>query len=159
LNGGDPVDAEPTLNTPAADELPELLALLDACALPVADLGAGHLPGFLISRVAGRVIAVAGLQSCGEAVLLRSLAVATSHRRRGLAGRLVDALQRRAWANGQQQMFLLTTTARDFFAARGFAELPRRLVPPAIAATSEFSGICPASAVCMVKTLRGETAP
>ncbi|WP_313951629.1 arsenic resistance N-acetyltransferase ArsN2, partial [Accumulibacter sp.] len=107
----------------------------------------------LVARDDRRLIAAAGLQPCGDVVLLRSLAVATTHRRHGLGSRLVEALERRASANRQRQIFLLTTTAQDFFAARGFRPLARETVPPAIAGTAEFRHLCPASAVCMVKTV------
>ncbi|MCP5248884.1 MAG: GNAT family N-acetyltransferase [Candidatus Accumulibacter sp.] len=148
-----------SLQTPAADELPQVLALLDACALPVADLTPAHLPGFLSCRSGSRLIAVAGLERCGEVALLRSLAVAASHRQRGLASQLVDTLERRARADCLPQIFLLTTTARDFFARRGFQPLARPAVPQAIAETGEFLGLCPASAVCMVKTLASNASP
>ena len=57
---GDRVACERAQGTPAADELPELLALLEACAVPVADLAATHRPGRRGDR---RLIAVAGLEA------------------------------------------------------------------------------------------------
>jgi amino-acid N-acetyltransferase len=130
-----------------------LLALLDQCALPIADLEAKHLPQFLIARDDARLIATAALEPCRDAVLLRSLAVAADHRQRGLAGQLLAALEQQALADGHRQVFLLTTSAQDFFAARGFRPLPRATVPAGIAATAQFQSLCPASAVCMVKEL------
>lgn len=143
---------------PRLEELPELLALLEDCALPVADLEARHLPTFLICRDDHRLIATAALEPCGEALLLRSLAVAADYRRRGLAARLLAALEQRVQANDHRQIFLLTTTAQAFFAARGFRLVPRAMVPAAIAATAQFRCLCPASAVCMVKGLDAASA-
>ncbi|HRI93355.1 arsenic resistance N-acetyltransferase ArsN2 [Accumulibacter sp.] len=147
-----------TLCAPGLDELPALLALLADCALPVADIEAAHLPGFLICRDEGRLIATAGLQPCGETVLLRSLAVAAHCRQRGLAAQLLAALEQRALADGHRQIFLLTTSAQDFFSARGFRLLPRSAVPPGITATAQFRCLCPVSAACMVKILDGALA-
>lgn len=142
-----------------ARDLPELVALLAECALPFGDLTETHLREFLVCRDGGRLVATAGLELCDDAVLLRSLAVATTHRGRGLATRLVDALERRARAKRQRVMFLLTTTVPGFFAARGFRPVERQLVPAAIATTTEFRSQCPASALCMRKRLDGEAPP
>ena len=144
------------LSEPLADDLPELLALLEDSGLPCSDLTVTHLPEFLICRDDGRLIAAAGLESRGDAVLLRSLAVAEKYRRHGLAGQLLDALEGRVLARKQRQIFLLTTTAPGFFADRGFLPFPRQFVPPEIAETTEFRSLCPASAICMHKTLGDE---
>ncbi|MCB1931142.1 MAG: GNAT family N-acetyltransferase [Candidatus Accumulibacter sp.] len=141
------------MSAPRRDELPDLLALLDDCALPIADLETRHLPAFLVCRDDARLIATAGLESCGGELLLRSLAVAPAYRQRGLAGRLVEALEERARSMPREQVFLLTTSAQNFFASRGFRPLARSAVPAAIAATSQFRSLCPASATCMVKNL------
>ncbi|ACV37336.1 arsenic resistance N-acetyltransferase ArsN2 [Accumulibacter sp.] len=142
-----------------AHDLPELVALLAECALPFGDLTETHLREFLVCRDGGRLVATAGLELCDDAVLLRSLAVAATHRGRGLATRLVDALERRARAKRQRVMFLLTKTVPGFFAARGFRPVERQLVPAAIATTTEFRSLCPASALCMRKRLDGEAPP
>jgi amino-acid N-acetyltransferase len=142
-----------------ARDLPELVALLAECALPFGDLTETHLREFLVCRDGGRLVATAGLELCDDAVLLRSLAVAATHRGRGLATRLVDTLERRARAKRQRVMFLLTTTAPGFFAARGFRPVERQLVPASIAATTEFRSLCPASALCMRNRLDGEAPP
>ena len=142
-----------------ARDLPELVALLAECALPFGDLTETHLREFLVCRDGGRLVATAGLELCDDAVLLRSLAVAATHRGRGLATRLVDTLERRARAKRQRVMFLLTTTVQGFFAARGFRPVERQLVPASIAATTEFRSLCPASALCMRNRLDGEAPP
>ncbi|MBN8453326.1 arsenic resistance N-acetyltransferase ArsN2 [Accumulibacter sp.] len=136
-----------------AGDLPDLLALLAACSLPTADLAQRHLADFLVCRDGGRIVASGGLEFHAAAALLRSLAVAPSHRQRGLATRLVDELVQRARNRGQHEILLLTTSAAGFFAARGFQPFDRRQVPPELAQCSEFRDLCPASAVCMRRTL------
>jgi amino-acid N-acetyltransferase len=46
-------------------------------------------------------------------------------------------------------IYLLTTTAPDFFAGLGFRRAGRKTAPPAIRATRQFATLCPASAVLM----------
>jgi N-acetylglutamate synthase-like GNAT family acetyltransferase len=136
-----------------AGDLPDLLALLTACSLPTADLAQRHPVDFLVCRDAGQIVASGGLEFHAAATLLRSLAVAASHRQRGLATRLLDELVQRAQKHGPRDIFLLTTSAAAFFAAHGFQPFDRRQVPPELAQCSEFRDLCPASAVCMRRTL------
>jgi N-acetylglutamate synthase-like GNAT family acetyltransferase len=87
--------------------------------------------------------------------LLRSVAVACALRRSGagralVADRLADARER-----GLDTVYLLTTTAADYFRGLGFAPTLREEVPAVLAASPELSGACPASATCMVLRLRG----
>jgi amino-acid N-acetyltransferase len=147
------------LTEPAADDLPELLALLRDCGLPHRDVTTNKLSEFMVCRAEGRLIATAGLEVCGDAVLLRSLAVLPGYRQRGLASQLLEALQQRLRARRHRRIFLLTTTAPEFFAARGFDRCARQLVPPGIAETSEFRKLCPASATCMHKQLDDQALP
>ncbi len=144
--------------TDAAD-LPTVLDLLQSCGLPTADLDERHLADFLVCRDGGRIVASAGLEHYPGVALLRSLAVSTDHRQRGLASRLLDELVQRARNHGQHDIFLLTTSAAAFFAARGFQPFDRCQVPPELARCSEFRSLCPASAVCMRRRLSdGDTA-
>jgi amino-acid N-acetyltransferase len=48
-------------------------------------------------------------------------------------------------------LYLLTTTAREFFAGRGYRAIDRADAPERIRGTTEFSDLCPASATAMVK--------
>jgi amino-acid N-acetyltransferase len=54
-----------------------------------------------------------------------------------------------ARGKGAGALYLLTTTARDFFAALGWRVVDRREVPEVIKATAEYSRLCPDSATCM----------
>jgi amino-acid N-acetyltransferase len=51
-------------------------------------------------------------------------------------------------------VYLLTTTAPEYFAELGFSRVERASAPEAMQSSSEFASICPASATCMVKMLR-----
>jgi amino-acid N-acetyltransferase len=58
-----------------------------------------------------------------------------------------------ASASETTDLFLLTTTARDFFAGRRYQAIGRGSVPVALRAAAEFTRLCPDSAVCMTKSL------
>ena len=50
--------------------------------------------------------------------------------------------------------FLLTTTAREYFLRRGFADCSRETAPPGIRESFEFRSGCPSSAAFLKKSLR-----
>lgn len=137
----------------AADDLSAIVALLASERLPVADLGAAALANFIVARDDGRVVGVAALEPYGEDGLLRSLVVAPERRGRGLGGALVEAVGARAGRLSLRALWLLTQTAAPFFAGRGWAAAARTEAPPAVAASTEFAALCPASAACMRKRL------
>jgi arsenate reductase len=128
-----------------------LLALLEACGLPTADLGAAHCTTFFGCRRDGRLIGAVGLEPLGGAALLRSLAVADTGRGAGLGVALVARAEQEAVVSGARQVFLLTTTAAPFFARLGYRPADRGAAPAEVAATTQFAGLCPASATLMVR--------
>ena len=138
---------------PDAADFAALCSLLDDCGLPTADLTLASLAHFRVARDGGRIVAVAGLATLGQVGLLRSVAVASTHRARGLGSGLVDALEQEARRLGLSALYLLTTSAGDFFSRRGYRALPRDEAPAALRDSAEFSRLCPASALCMRKSL------
>jgi N-acetylglutamate synthase-like GNAT family acetyltransferase len=54
------------------------------------------------------------------------------------------------------ELWLLTETAEDWFARRGFVLRERREAPVALLGSEEFRGACPASAACLAIELRGD---
>lgn len=135
-------------------EVPAVVALLAAADLPVDDLDDELLAGFLVARgEAGGLAGVVGLQAYGPDGLLRSLVVAPSARGTGLGERLVAAVEERARRHGVRTLYLLTTTAAEYFLRLGYLAGERSAAPPAISATGEFAALCPASATMLVKDL------
>jgi len=126
--------------------------LLQRADLPAEDFAA-HLPHFLVARHEAVVVGSVGFERHGEDALLRSLAVAPAWRGHGLGAALVRRLETEAGSAGVRQLYLLTTTAEAFFARRSFRPVLRDQVPSAVAATPEFQSLCPASAVCLTRTL------
>jgi len=136
----------------------QLLCRASPCGVQPATTVIGQpcatLPVRTCARAAEPVSGVIGLQSFEEVGLLRSLVVAKSARSAGCGSKLVQAVERNANAAGIRQLWLLTTDARDYFENRGFRAVSRELAPPAIRQTAEFTSLCPASAILMLKTLR-----
>ena len=111
----------------------------------------GHY--FVVHEDDGRVVAVAGLEIHGEDGLLRSVAVDHDYRGQGLAASLVEAAMERARRVQLRSVYLLTTTARDYFARRGFADCPRADAPAAIRESWEFRTGCPSTAAFMKRAV------
>jgi N-acetylglutamate synthase-like GNAT family acetyltransferase len=110
-----------------------------------------HLGYYLVAEDAGRILGVVGLEPYGRHGLLRSAAVHSDWRGRGLGNTLVARLIAEAEARGIRTLFLLTTTAEHFFPRFGFERTTREAVPAPLQASAEFQGACPASAVIMIR--------
>ena len=139
----------------AADrgDLAAVRALLDRAGLPSSDLSETTGVQLWVVRDGERLLGAVGLESFGTTGLLRSLVVSEDARGRGLGGVLVAFLEGFARAAGLAELVLLTQTAEQFFAGRGYAVIARANAPAAVLESSEFTSLCPASAVCMSKRL------
>ena len=136
----------------SADDLPGIEALLSGSQLPTTDV-AQHLGGFILARAEGELVGTGALEWYGEVALLRSVCVAPSHRSHRVGRALLDAIESDATSQGIHHLYLLTTTAADYFARHGFETITRDQAPAAIQQTAEFRTLCPSSAVCMQKAL------
>lgn len=137
----------------APQDLAAVRAFLDAARLPTDDLDALSADDILTAEADGRLVGTVAVERFGDHGLLRSVAVAPDARGTGLGGRLVDAAEALARAQGLVRLVLLTTTAAPFFQARGYAPIDRADVPEAVRQSRQFRGLCPASAVCLGKAL------
>jgi len=127
--------------------------LLGEAKLPASDLTEAHLQHFLVHGTDEAPDAVVGLELYPPIALLRSLAVASNVRGRGLGRALLADAERYARSHEVKDLYLLTTTAERFFARAGYECVARESAPPAIRETQEFSTLCSASAVFMRKRL------
>jgi amino-acid N-acetyltransferase len=137
----------------AGPKLPAAVALLSSAGLPSEDLTQQHCDGFFYIGPEAAPAGLVGLELFGEVALLRSLVVSAGLRDSGAGSRLLAHAENHARTRGVKNLYLLTTTAEEFFARRGYARADRGHAPPAIRATREFSGICPASSAFMHKQL------
>jgi len=142
---------------PAADDLADVETLLAETDLPSEDLRDGAGTFFVgvsedDERAGGRV-GVGGIENHGDVGLLRSVVVEPELRGEGYGTALCAALEGRARADGVDTLYLLTTTAADFFASRGYEQIERSAAPAAIRETTQFAQLCPDAAVCMRKPI------
>lgn len=96
---------------------------------------------------------VVGLDIDGDVALLRSLAVEPAARNRGIGDRLLQEAESLAHANAVRKLYLLTTTAQDYFSIRGYCAVDRATAPAGIQQTPQFRTLCPSSSILMEKIL------
>jgi len=130
------------------DDLPSVLRLLERHGLPLD--GASDFGGtMVVARNAGQVVGAAALELYADGALLRSVVVDASVQGKGVGQQLTVAALALASKLGVSTVFLLTTTAADFFPRFGFERITREDVPASVRASVEFRSACPASAVVM----------
>jgi amino-acid N-acetyltransferase len=129
------------------------VALLACAQLPTEDLTPAHCESFFFTGPAEAPTGLVGLELLGEVALLRSLVVSAQRRGQGEGLALLRHAEAHARQQGVRALYLLTTTAAEFFARHGYRPADRESAPPAIRATREFAGICPASSAFMFRIL------
>ncbi len=134
------------------DDAAQVRALLSSFGLPSEDIGP-HLDHFWLAEKNGALAGTVGLEVLHDSALLRSLAVSPSFRNQGIGSLLCDRVESYARSNGVLRLYLLTTTAEEFFKKRGYGLIQRDEVPKALSSTREFSSLCPDTAICMTKKL------
>jgi amino-acid N-acetyltransferase len=147
------MDAETISLRPAdADSLDYVERLLSRNDLPTDDVRANP-DCFWVAFDGDERVGVGGIEPFPPDGLLRSVVVEESRRGTGAGRALCERLEARASADGIDTLYLLTTTAADFFGARGYEEIDRADAPASIRETSQFATLCPSTAVCMRKRL------
>jgi amino-acid N-acetyltransferase len=134
------------------DDLVGIRSLLATCELPTDDVTTALLPGFLVAADdGGAIVGCVCLEPLGTDSLLRSLAVASNLRSIGLGTSLLLAIEREANARTYGSLWLLTTSARNFFEHHGYSPVERTDVSDEVRETAQFMRLCPSTAVCMTK--------
>jgi amino-acid N-acetyltransferase len=90
-----------------------------------------------------------GLVHYGQTGFLRSLVVAEKARGRSKGSTMLTAVLHYARTTGIRDVWLLTTDAESFFLRHGFEAVARGHAPPEIAATRQYSALCPDTARLM----------
>jgi len=139
--------------TEAINYKDDVIALLLSEKLPTGDLPA-TLKNFLVITENEELIGVVGLETYGRYGLLRSLAVRPDFRNQSIASILVEQIEKLALSEELKSIFLLTETAPDYFARKGYHIITRTEIPEEVQQSSEFSHICPQSAIAMKKDLQ-----
>jgi amino-acid N-acetyltransferase len=143
----------PSIRRGRPTDLPAVLALLEGARLPTADLASVDELLMWVLEERGTIAGVIALERFGSQALLRSLAVRPEYRQRGFGRELVARLEDSARTENVQQLVLLTETAQGFFRSLGYSVIDRGYVSEQLQQSAEFRSLCPASAICMSKTL------
>lgn len=130
----------------------KVIALLAAEKLPVDDLPQ-TLENFVVAKEGEEVTGVAGIEIYDSYGLLRSVAVSAAYRGKGMASQLLDEVEKLAAVQSLKAIYLLTETAPEYFGKKGYQKITRAEVPVEIQQSTEFSHVCPQSAIVMKKTL------
>ena len=142
----------PSVRRAVAQDWPAIEDLLKTTGLPLAG-ARRHLDTYVVAVENEQVVATAGIEVYGDAGLLRSVAVTPARHRQGMGSLVVDAVLADAASRSLCTLYLLTTTAVDYFERRGFTQQPRVSAPAALTDSEEFRGACPASATFMALAL------
>ena len=131
-----------------AEDIDKVAELLSAAKLPLAGVSE-CIKRFFVADASGTIVGSVGIEKHGNYGLLRSAAVSEALRGRGVGRRLVDEAIDDARDEGIRALYLLTTTAQDYFPEFGFERIDRELVPVELNASAELQGACPSSATVM----------
>ncbi len=131
----------------------QIIGLLTAEKLPADDLPQS-LTHFIAAVQDDNLAGAVGLEIYGNHALLRSMVVSLAYRGKGVAGELLTQLETMAHAKSIKEIYLLTETAPDYFARKGYQTITRQDVPEPVQQSSEFSYACPQSAIVMKKNIK-----
>ena len=147
------VGAAPVIRRAQSGDLASVLSLLEGEGLPTEGVEE-WLSHFVVAHDRdGITLGVGGLEHYGDDGILRSLAVRSSHRARGMGAALTRAVMAAAASRGVKRLFLLTTTAEHYFPRHGFRVIDRQHVVGPVTRSVEFRGACPETALVMVRDL------
>lgn len=136
------------LKNASPEQAPALRDFLQQSKLPTGDLPT-DLSGFTLAFDEEKIVGSAGMELLGSVGLLRSVAVAETHRDQNLGQRLFAAALNYARSHGMSEVFLITNTAERYFEKNGFRQVDRSDAPAEIAQTEQFSALCPLSSIVM----------
>ena len=141
-----------TFRPATESDWPAIEAMSLQSSLPL-DGAREHLDAFVLAMDGGALVATAAIETYLSAGLLRSVAVAESHRGRGIGEAVLGLTILEARRRDMRTLHVLTTTAENHFSRRGFAKASRGDAPTELQASAEFKGACPASATLMTMTV------
>lgn len=134
------------------EEFDSVFELLAEAKLDFSDLKQPNIRLFRFEEN-GLTIGAGGLEIFGDQALLRSVAVKKELQGEGLGKEMVAQIEQAARKSGIKSFYLLTNTAPEFFKSIGYQQIDRNDFAEPLKQTTQFSGLCPVSAVCMKKLL------
>ena len=142
-----------TIRPAAIADLSAVETALRDSELPLDGLRDQFGDGYAVAEANGQLIGVEGIEVHGGDGLLRSAAVVSTGR--GTGGGDARPRDRIEWARrrGLQSLYLLTTTAGEYFPRFGFSIVDRESAPEPVRQSREFSEACPSTALFMALPL------
>jgi N-acetylglutamate synthase-like GNAT family acetyltransferase len=137
-----------TIRSATLSDWPHIAALLQSHALPL-EGAQEHLGDFFLAVCGDSLIGSAGMEVYAGDALLRSVAVMPDQQGHGVGRMLVSHLIDEAKRRHVTALYLLTTSAADYFERLGFQHLDAQQAPATLKQSVEFQGVCPSSAVLM----------
>lgn len=130
------------LRSAAPDDVPAMVALLEAAHLPAMELE-HYLDNFVVAEAIGRVVGCGGLETYAgcDAGLVRSMVVEVALRGTGVGARILEWVLERAHTLGLTQLFLFTMDAGPFYARFGFRDATLDEFPPAARASAQYQAV------------------
>src|SRR5437588_7084746 len=111
-------DGDIAISGATAADLPVIRQLLITNNLPTSGID-DHWKTFIVARDGDTIVGCGGSEAYKFAALIRSVAVADSHRGRGIGRRIVRQLVDRLAARGIREYYLLTTSQQPDFCQSG----------------------------------------
>lgn len=144
------VPADIELHPIAPDEA--VYQLLAANNLPTADIESPDCTLYGVT-ISNERIGIGGYEIHGSTGLLRSIAVHTEIRGCGIGTTICLKLEDHLACNMCDTIYLLTDDAAEFFESVGYERIDQATAPESIQHTHEFADSCPATTVCLMKTI------
>ena len=133
------------------EEKQQAIALLQLQQLPVSDIDEDKI--LYLLKDAERTIGTVGLEIFEDCALLRSVSVVKEEQGKGYGKYINEEIEKYVKEAGINCLYLLTTTAKDFFNKQGYCVISREEAPASVKQTAAFTSLCPASAVIMKKRI------
>ena len=151
----EPTGLDVSIEPARGEDGPAILRLLSVAGLPVDGL-VDHLDTAVVARAGGRVVGCAALEVYADGALLRSVVVDADAKGHGIGTQVTTAALNLASAIGTPAVYLLTTTAEEFFPRFAFERIARGQVPASVQMSVEFRSACPSTAIVMRRGLSGK---
>ena len=129
-------------------DIAHIITLLKENNLPITDIEQGK-QNFFVAKIDDLIIGSVGLEIYGSNGLFRSLAVNEKYRNNAIGKRLYNTMLDYCNEKRLNKLYLLTTTASEYFKGLGWNIADRNNVPVSVASSKEFSSLCPSTAFCM----------
>lgn len=94
-------------------------------------------------------VGFAAFEERGKSALLRSMVIFNEYRNQNFGSKFCSLLIDKAKEMNFKNIYLLTTTAKDFFLKQNFKLTQRNFAPPEIQESEQFKSICPETAACL----------